>query len=194
MLGHQSHLLQRCHPACGHQRSSRLSRAVYVQHSCTSSTKYPIFTYSHFHAFRYGNHRKIFLRTHKIRTRNLRSSDVSYYSTWYHHTLSPREFALERHVLLLHLESPYSPRAHLNRQHCPPLTYFPAAPLALTRVTVTPCVLLTVLEALNRTSTLSANLTLSPPRVVVSRASLLQGCRDHLYIQASVGVYQSFMC
>ena len=42
VLGYQSHLLQRCHPACGHEGSSHLSPvldlrmfiAMQIQHSC----------------------------------------------------------------------------------------------------------------------------------------------------------------
>ena len=46
MLGYQSHLLQRYHPACGHEESSHLSPvlalrffiAMQVPHSCNTST------------------------------------------------------------------------------------------------------------------------------------------------------------
>ena len=73
VLGYQSHPLQRCHPACGHEGSSHLSPvlalwifiAIQVQHSYNSY----LLT---FHAFRYGsqNTNSSFPknRTHDFRT------------------------------------------------------------------------------------------------------------------------------
>ena len=84
VLRYQSHLLQRCHPACGHEEYSPLSPVLalwfvitmQVQRSYNSSTnEWLNLTYSRSHAFHYGRKKTNSgfpkNRTHDFRTKLL---------------------------------------------------------------------------------------------------------------------------
>ena len=82
IIGYQSHLLQSCRPACGHEGSSHLSsvlalRFLFFYHEASSALSRLVnqrldFTYSCSHAFRYGRQNKKSAfdknRTHDFRT------------------------------------------------------------------------------------------------------------------------------
>ena len=90
VLGYQSHLLQGCHPACGHEESSHLSPvldlfifiAMQVQRSLLKLLivkQWLHFTYSRSHAFRYGrNNINPVLTRIELTTSALTDVQVSY--------------------------------------------------------------------------------------------------------------------